>query len=54
MEKNVSNFPVMQQLSGRCRAAAVEQLGADQFAVTHKQGRALAFDDAVALAAGSG
>jgi predicted ATPase/DNA-binding XRE family transcriptional regulator len=54
IEKNVSNFPVMQQLSDRCRAAAVGQLGADQFAVTHQRGRALAFDDAVALAAGPG
>lgn len=54
MEKNVSNFPVMQQFSDRCRAAAAEQLGADLFAVTHQRGRALPFDDAVALAAGQG
>jgi ATP/maltotriose-dependent transcriptional regulator MalT len=53
-EKNVSNFPVMQQLSNRCRASAQEQLGADLFAVTHQQGRALPFDDAVSLAAGPG
>jgi hypothetical protein len=54
MEKNVSNFPVMQQFSDRCRAAAAEQLGADLFAVTHQRGRALPLDDAIALAAGPG
>ena len=29
MERNVSNVPVMQELSDRCRATAAEQLGAD-------------------------
>jgi ATP/maltotriose-dependent transcriptional regulator MalT len=54
IERNVSHFPVLQQLSDRCRAAATEQLGADLFAVTHHRGRALPLDDAVALAAGPG
>jgi len=54
MERNVSNFPVMQELSDRCRAAAAEQLGADLFAVTHMRGRGLPFGDAVALAAAPG
>jgi predicted ATPase/DNA-binding XRE family transcriptional regulator len=52
MERNVSNFPVLQQLSDRCRATATDQLGADVFAATHQRGRALPLDEAVALAAG--
>jgi len=51
MERNVSNFPVLQQLTDRCRAAATEQLGADLFAATHQRGRALPLDEALALAA---
>jgi predicted ATPase/DNA-binding XRE family transcriptional regulator len=50
MEKNVSHFPVLQQLSSRCRAAATEQLGAELFAKTHRRGRSLPLDEAVALA----
>src|SRR5215469_4713278 len=51
IERNVSNFPVMQELSDRCRATAAEQLDADPFAVTHLRGRALPLDDGVILAA---
>jgi len=54
IEKNASTFPVMQQLSDRCRAAAQDQLGADLFAITHQQGRAMSFDDAVTLATSPG
>jgi predicted ATPase/transcriptional regulator with XRE-family HTH domain len=54
MEQNVSHFPVLQQLSERCRAAATEQLGEDLFTVTLQRGRALPVGDALALAAGLG
>jgi predicted ATPase/DNA-binding XRE family transcriptional regulator len=54
MEQAVSHFPVLQQLSERCRAAATEQLGEALFTVTLQRGRALPVGDAVALAAGSG
>jgi len=52
MESNVSHFPALRQLSDRCRAGAARQLGPDRFAEAHQRGRALAADEAVALAAG--
>ena len=54
MEQNVSHFPVLQQLSDRCRAAATNQLGEDLFTATLQQGRALPAGDAITLAAGPG
>jgi predicted ATPase/transcriptional regulator with XRE-family HTH domain len=52
MERNVSHYPVLQQLSDRCRAAAREQLGAELFTEVYQRGCDLPLDEAVALAAG--
>jgi predicted ATPase/DNA-binding XRE family transcriptional regulator len=54
IERNASHFPVLQQLSDRCKAAATVQLGADLFAMTHQRGRSMALDEAVALAVDRG
>jgi hypothetical protein len=50
IERNVSHFPVNQRLSERCRAAAEAEIGPDTFEAIHRQGRALPFDEVVALA----
>jgi hypothetical protein len=53
MEQNVPHFPVLQQLSDRCRAVATMQLGKTCSPVTLQQGRAPPVGDAITLAAGS-
>jgi len=52
IESNVMHFPVLKQLSERCRTAAAERLGTELFDAVYREGRALALTEAIAIAVG--
>jgi hypothetical protein len=46
------HFPVLSQLSERCRTAATDRLGTELFDAAYREGRALPMTEAIALAVG--
>jgi hypothetical protein len=52
VESNVMHFPVLSQLSGRCRTAATERLSTELFDAAYREGRALPMAEAIAFAVG--